>query len=87
MKKGKAIPVTGHEGPQACETSRLPYFLDNRLRDGGEVVSPTRRPLFTPRKIPGTHRIYFKFERVSMPKFANLRKKKHNFFDFASLNS
>jgi hypothetical protein len=23
--------------------------------DGGKVVSPTCRPLFTPRKIPGTH--------------------------------
>jgi hypothetical protein len=31
------------------------YFLDNRLTDGGEVVSPKRRPPFTPRKIPGTH--------------------------------
>jgi hypothetical protein len=30
-------------------------FLDNRLTDGGEVVSPTRRPPFTPSKIPGTH--------------------------------
>jgi hypothetical protein len=25
--KGKAIPVTGRGGPQACETSRLPCFL------------------------------------------------------------
>jgi hypothetical protein len=32
--------------------SRLPHFLDKRLTDGGEVVSYTRRPLFTPRKIP-----------------------------------
>jgi hypothetical protein len=33
---------------------RLPRFLDNRLTDGGEVVSIT--PLLsTPRKIPGTH--------------------------------
>jgi hypothetical protein len=47
-KKGKAIPVTGREGPQGCETSRLPHFLDNRLTDGGEVVSYTRRPPFTP---------------------------------------
>jgi hypothetical protein len=31
------------------ETSRLPHFLDNRLTDGGEVVSLTRRPPFTPR--------------------------------------
>jgi hypothetical protein len=28
---------------------------DSRLTDGGEVVSPTRRQPFTPRKIPGTH--------------------------------
>jgi hypothetical protein len=53
--KGKAIPVTGREGPEGCETSRLPHYLDNRLTDGGEVVSLTRRPPFTPRKIPGTH--------------------------------
>jgi hypothetical protein len=26
-KKGKTIPVTGREGPQGCETSRLPHFL------------------------------------------------------------
>jgi hypothetical protein len=26
-KKGKAIPVTGREGPQGCEMSRLPHFL------------------------------------------------------------
>jgi hypothetical protein len=46
--KGKAIPVTGREEPWGCETSRLPHFLDNRLTDGGEVVSPSRRPPFTP---------------------------------------
>jgi hypothetical protein len=52
--KGKAILVTGREGPQGCETSRI-RFLDNRLTDGNKVVSPTRQPPFTPRKIPGTH--------------------------------
>jgi hypothetical protein len=26
-KQGKAVPVTGREGPQGCETSRLPHFL------------------------------------------------------------
>jgi hypothetical protein len=31
------------------------FSLDNRLTDGGEVVSPTRRPPFAPGKIPGTH--------------------------------
>jgi hypothetical protein len=51
---GKAVPVTGREAPQGCETLRLPHSLDNQLIDGGEVVSPTRRPTFTPRKIPGT---------------------------------
>jgi hypothetical protein len=51
--EGKAIPVTGFGGPEVCETSRLPHFLDNRLRDDGEV-SLTRRQPFTPRKIPGT---------------------------------
>jgi hypothetical protein len=29
--------------------------LDNRLTDGGEVISLTRWPPFAPRKIPGTH--------------------------------
>jgi hypothetical protein len=49
-QKGKAIPVTGREDPQGYETSRLPHFLDNRLTDCGEVVSPTRRPPFTPQE-------------------------------------
>jgi hypothetical protein len=53
--KGQAIPVTGCGGPQGCETSRLPHFLDCRLTDGGEVFSLTCRLLFTPRKITGTH--------------------------------
>jgi hypothetical protein len=48
--KGKAIPVTGRQGPQCCERSRLPHFLDNRLTNGGEVVRITRLSPFTPRK-------------------------------------
>jgi hypothetical protein len=44
--KGKVIVV------QTVEVRRV---ADIRLTDGGKVVSPTRRPLFTPRKIPGTH--------------------------------
>jgi hypothetical protein len=30
--------------------SRLPHYLDNRLIDGGKVVSLTRRPPFTPQE-------------------------------------
>jgi hypothetical protein len=37
--------------------------LDNRLTDGGEVVSHKRRPPFTPKKIPDTHF----FQRLSRP--------------------
>jgi hypothetical protein len=48
--KGKDIPVTGHGGPYGCETSRLPHYLDNRLTDGGTVVSLTHRPPFTPQE-------------------------------------
>jgi hypothetical protein len=54
-QKRKAIIVRGRGGPQGCETSRFPHFLDNLLTDGGEVVSLTRRPPFTPRIIPDTH--------------------------------
>jgi hypothetical protein len=31
---------------------KLPHFLDNRLTDGSNVVSLTRRTPFTPRNIP-----------------------------------
>jgi hypothetical protein len=48
--KGKAIPATGREGPKGCEKSRFPHFPDNRLTDGGKVVSLTRPPPFTPQK-------------------------------------
>jgi hypothetical protein len=53
--KVNPIPVTGREGPQCSETSKIPHFLDNRLTNGGKIVSLTRRPPFTPRNIPGTH--------------------------------
>jgi hypothetical protein len=46
--KGEVIPV----GLREVEART---FSDMRLIDGGKVVSPTSRPLFTPRKIPGTH--------------------------------
>jgi hypothetical protein len=41
--------------PWGFVTLRVPHYLDNRLKDGGKVISVTRRPPFTPRKIPGTH--------------------------------
>jgi hypothetical protein len=44
---GEGITVRGRGGPQGCETLRLPHCLDNRLTDGGEVVSLTRRPPLT----------------------------------------
>jgi hypothetical protein len=48
LKKSKAIPVTGRRVPYGCATSRLSHFLDRLLTDGGEVVSLTNRPPFTP---------------------------------------
>jgi hypothetical protein len=44
MLKSEGIPVRGRE------TSRLPHFLDNRLTDGGEVVSHTLRLPVTPQE-------------------------------------
>jgi hypothetical protein len=41
-----------------CEISKIPYFLDNRLAGGGEVVSLMRQKPFISRKIPGNHFFY-----------------------------
>jgi hypothetical protein len=54
-KKGKATPITDPGGPNDCETSRFPHFLENQLTDRGEFGSLTIRPPFTSRKIPGAH--------------------------------
>jgi hypothetical protein len=43
-KKVKVITVIGHGGPQGCDMSRLPYFLDNQLW-----------PLYPRREEPITH--------------------------------
>jgi hypothetical protein len=53
-KKGKAIPVTGREGPWCCETSRLPHFLYTIGSQTAVRLSAGGRPL-PPRKIPGTN--------------------------------
>jgi hypothetical protein len=42
----KAIHARGRGGPQGREMSRIPHFLDNRLTDGGEVVSLTRSDIY-----------------------------------------
>jgi hypothetical protein len=47
--KGKSILVKDHEVPWGCEPSKLPHFIENRLRDGGKVICLTHRPPFTPR--------------------------------------
>jgi hypothetical protein len=48
--KSKAIPVTGLWDLQSSDMFRITHCLDNRLRDGGKVVSPTHRTRFTPQK-------------------------------------
>jgi hypothetical protein len=50
MEKNLEVKLTCG-GPYDCELSSLPHFLGNRLTDGGEIISLTRRP---PIKIPGT---------------------------------
>jgi hypothetical protein len=44
------VPVTGRGGLQGCEMLRIQHCLDNRLTDGGKVVSPMNRPHSTPEK-------------------------------------
>jgi hypothetical protein len=59
--KVKAIPVRGRGSLEGCPMLRIPHCLDNRLVDGGKVVSPTHRPHFTSHKhylsfnVSGTH--------------------------------
>jgi hypothetical protein len=48
--KNKANPVAGREGLWGCDMSRIPHSRDNRLIDGGKIVSPTQQPRSTPQK-------------------------------------
>jgi hypothetical protein len=48
---------------EAHETLKFPHFLDNRLTDGGKVVSPTGRPPFILTNIPSSPFCY----RLSRP--------------------
>jgi hypothetical protein len=49
-QNGKAIRLTGREGPYGCETSSFAHFVDNRFTDGGLVVSLKRQPPITPQE-------------------------------------
>jgi hypothetical protein len=53
VKKSKAILVTGRGGLWGGQMLRIPYCLDldNRLTDGGKVVSLRIRRTLLPRKI------------------------------------
>jgi hypothetical protein len=48
--KSKIIPVTGCRGLYGCKMLSIPQYLDNRLTDGGKVVSLSRLPRSTPQK-------------------------------------
>jgi hypothetical protein len=49
LKKDKAVPVTGCEGPWDYETLRFPHFLCTWLTYISEVISLISCPPFTPR--------------------------------------
>jgi hypothetical protein len=67
-KERRALPVTGRGGPQVCETSRLPHFVNNRLTDGNEVVSRMRRPSFpSPPQEDSWYSFLFEAESTSGP--------------------
>jgi hypothetical protein len=53
--KGKDILVEGRGSPYSCAKSRLPHFLEIRLTDGGDVVSPMHRKLHIVSRHSGTH--------------------------------
>jgi hypothetical protein len=44
------MPVTDRGGIYGCEILRIQHCLENRLTDGGKVVSPTHRPRSTPQE-------------------------------------
>jgi hypothetical protein len=51
----EVISTAGRGSRKCCRKLRIPHFLDSGVTYDGQVVSLTRRPRFTPRKISGTH--------------------------------
>jgi hypothetical protein len=49
VAKGKAVPSQARSGPEGSRKLRFPDFM-TMTEDGGEDVSLTHRPPFTPRK-------------------------------------
>jgi hypothetical protein len=48
LSKRTSARVTCRVGPQDCETPRIPYFLGNRLIDGGQRVYTPAAPFHPP---------------------------------------
>jgi hypothetical protein len=42
------LKLSGRGGLQGCGKLRIPHYLDNELKDGSKIVSPTYRPRSTP---------------------------------------
>jgi hypothetical protein len=61
--KGKKVDLSLQHAMEAHRVVRRRQSVDNRLTEGGEVVSLTRRPPLTPGKIPGANFCY----RLSRP--------------------
>jgi hypothetical protein len=54
--KGKKIPLQTWTGLEDSRKVEAPQISRQSVHEGGKVVSPTRRPAFTPPvNIPGTH--------------------------------
>ena len=48
--KGKSFPLQARKGPEGSRKLRYPDYV-TVAQDGGNVVSLTHRPLFTPQEI------------------------------------
>jgi hypothetical protein len=47
-QRNESVRVTGRGGAYGWEASRLPHFLENRPRDGGEMSNLKRQLPFIP---------------------------------------